>query len=1012
MDNRRPNSKLFEEGQLEKERRLRLAHRPSLTTSWSVAALDRLDENDSEDSYNSLVQSTHSAQEGVLHIPSSTRVRRTSSKAPDSPLPPPPLPYRFSPTQAQMQIQIPRQPVHRRLSHQTQPMSPLVPKPSTPQPLALRSREPEYSTENNFEMYKDASSSIHPAGHAKYLIDTTGDGDLEFREAPEPAHRAAFHRSANSLPINVPLISAPPLDSRSSVAPSAPPIPKRVPTFLSLDHARMPRSDSYRSRSNTSANDYSSVQAYNLSAEDAFADRSATSPEDIRRAAIQDASDNINRKMFSDKVLNFRDLGVSAIKAGLKLHQSWDKAKHEGPMPGVVFRSAELGSAYEHDVKMLFSKYGIRTIIDLRSELEARASDILIKHYPASIQPTADQSIERLMRLRAAQVRKTLVEVAAHSYETAAKPWERTGETQTSWSKRNSLKYSRSLGDPRRDPFARALAHLYDEASDQEYLDTENISRNHPYVPTIRLPPEAVEHPDSHSSDELQLQPLQDPSSDLSTVPGIGESSHRANSVEPAANGGPAQYPSLAQSAIDWGSDTLQVLRSYWDGSWGGIYSAGVHSRAAPTTPLPPRPQNRPYEEDSASSSTESPSYSYGSQPNDVLEGSDPSPPEWITHPHPHPHPQSLRKASNAATTSSNSSDDSFYKISDEEKARSGTRYGLQSVDRDAVDDIDRDSPQTLLRADTGPAVAFIDQQNGSTAAPMAQHHSSDDIPHSGANVSRMRSARVVKNRFSGERRRYRCNVIGENYRKKCVWASAPWSTKIKVILRFATFNKAEAIRTIGREVLAPRTLAGSYEDYVDYCKEEFAAVMRIFADPCAYPILFHCQHGKDRTGIVAMLLLGILGVDDQIIAADYARSEKNLVPVRQRMEMLDMGAVGLPPAFCDAPAPVMLNLLNHIRNSYGSVRGYLRSAGLKEQEINTIAWCLRGNFCGLVREETKRAHTESRRMYLRPSAARSDVFARPLEEESGFLPMHTANNRNYDARRGSSMTIEAAESA
>ncbi|ORX67878.1 hypothetical protein DL89DRAFT_207205, partial [Linderina pennispora] len=123
--------------------------------------------------------------------------------------------------------------------------------------------------------------------------------------------------------------------------------------------------------------------------------------------------------------------------------------------------------------------------------------------------------------------------------------------------------------------------------------------------------------------------------------------------------------------------------------------------------------------------------------------------------------------------------------------------------------------------------------------------------------------------------------------------------------------------------------LAGSYEDYVDYCKEEFASVMRIFADPCAYPILFHCQHGKDRTGIVAALLLGILEVDDEIIAQDYALSQANLVSVRHRMETLDMGAVGLPPSFCDTPAPVMRNLLRHIRKNYGSVRGYLRTAGM-----------------------------------------------------------------------------------
>lgn len=30
------------------------------------------------------------------------------------------------------------------------------------------------------------------------------------------------------------------------------------------------------------------------------------------------------------------------------------------------------------------------------------------------------------------------------------------------------------------------------------------------------------------------------------------------------------------------------------------------------------------------------------------------------------------------------------------------------------------------------------------------------------------------------------------------------------------------------------------------------------------FPILVHCVHGKDRTGLIAMLLLGLLDVDKQ----------------------------------------------------------------------------------------------------------------------------------------------------
>ncbi|KAJ1899641.1 hypothetical protein LPJ66_001981 [Kickxella alabastrina] len=451
----------------------------------------------------------------------------------------------------------------------------------------------------------------------------------------------------------------------------------------------------------------------------------ATPPEDTRKAAIDSAYIGPAAKMLSDRVMNFRDLGVSIIELGLKLHNGRSRAESEGPLPGVVFRSAELGSACEEDVRTLFLRFGIRTIIDLRSEVEAHASDIVIYHYPASIQPTVGQSLERLMKLLTFQVHSGNSESADTSHKT-------TDESQDISPQGNALQCAQSFG-----------------------LVNKAISAS-------------------------------------GTVPAFLRSS-------------------LAQAAIYWGSQVLQLLRSYW-----------------------------------------------GQKP--LSSGSDGS-------------------------------------IADEQEP-------------------------LLNRADTSVL------------------HSSGS-----ASLDSLTSDMVVTNKFYGIRRRYRCNVIGNNYRNMCVWANTPWVTRIKVIMHFAMFNKAEAIRTIGREVLTPRGLAGSYEDFVDYCKVELAAVLRIFADPTAYPILFHCQHGKDRTGIIAMLLLGILDVNDEIIAADYELTQNNLLSVRDRMVTFDMGAVGLPESFCDSPAPAILNLLRHIRTNYGSVRKYLLSAGLLEQEINSIVWCLRGNF-------------------------------------------------------------------
>lgn len=37
--------------------------------------------------------------------------------------------------------------------------------------------------------------------------------------------------------------------------------------------------------------------------------------------------------------------------------------------------------------------------------------------------------------------------------------------------------------------------------------------------------------------------------------------------------------------------------------------------------------------------------------------------------------------------------------------------------------------------------------------------------------------------------------------------------------------------------------------------------------------IIVHCTAGKDRTGVFCMLLLGLCGVDEEIIAREYALS-------------------------------------------------------------------------------------------------------------------------------------------
>ena len=102
----------------------------------------------------------------------------------------------------------------------------------------------------------------------------------------------------------------------------------------------------------------------------------------------------------------------------------------------------------------------------------------------------------------------------------------------------------------------------------------------------------------------------------------------------------------------------------------------------------------------------------------------------------------------------------------------------------------------------------------------------------------------------------------------------------------------------------------------LDRYADRFVGVLRTLADEAKHPIVFHCAAGKDRTGLVAALLLALLGVDDETIAADYALTAD---------------------AFLTAEDVVMRRLLSQMRARYGSAEAYLEAHGLEPEAIAAL---------------------------------------------------------------------------
>jgi protein tyrosine/serine phosphatase len=106
---------------------------------------------------------------------------------------------------------------------------------------------------------------------------------------------------------------------------------------------------------------------------------------------------------------------------------------------------------------------------------------------------------------------------------------------------------------------------------------------------------------------------------------------------------------------------------------------------------------------------------------------------------------------------------------------------------------------------------------------------------------------------------------------------------------------------------------------------------LELIADRSNHPLVFHCSVGKDRTGVLAAMLLAAAGVMDEDIIHDYTLSGPFIAQIRDRW-MNDPAAPPevkeLPDCQWEASAESMVRFLALVRREYGSVAGYLEAQG------------------------------------------------------------------------------------
>ena len=148
----------------------------------------------------------------------------------------------------------------------------------------------------------------------------------------------------------------------------------------------------------------------------------------------------------------------------------------------------------------------------------------------------------------------------------------------------------------------------------------------------------------------------------------------------------------------------------------------------------------------------------------------------------------------------------------------------------------------------------------------------------------------------------------------------------------------------IGAEIEAAAAAAPDIETstrdvyliFLERFRANVAAALKAVAHAPEGGVVVHCVGGKDRTGLLVAFLLHLAGVPDEEVAADYALSEERLLSrhegwfaaaeTEEELERLRRIA--------QTPPESMLGVFRELERRYGSVEGYLRSAGVEEEDL------------------------------------------------------------------------------
>jgi len=129
-----------------------------------------------------------------------------------------------------------------------------------------------------------------------------------------------------------------------------------------------------------------------------------------------------------------------------------------------------------------------------------------------------------------------------------------------------------------------------------------------------------------------------------------------------------------------------------------------------------------------------------------------------------------------------------------------------------------------------------------------------------------------------------------------------------------------------------------SYLRYLERRPDSIVAALRAIAEPDGATVV-HCAAGKDRTGMVIALALSVAGVPPELIAADYAESQSQMIAIIRQLADIDLYELSVdePDKIPPTTAETMLGVLECIEADHGGVLAWLAEHGWTDQDTERL---------------------------------------------------------------------------